>query len=96
MKITYSSNNSGGSWWLKDEDWKRLEDGGWQVDWYKDQEDQLGIREGRFLGALASYAHKDFPTVDMAIAEWEHLTGQWAEDEGCNCCGQPHYFSEGD
>ena len=25
MKIVYSSNNSGGSWWLSDEDWKNLE-----------------------------------------------------------------------
>jgi hypothetical protein len=32
-KVTYSSNNSGGSWWLKDEDWQKLEDAGWYVVW---------------------------------------------------------------
>ena len=31
MEIEYSSNNSGGSWWLKDEDWKALEAAGWWV-----------------------------------------------------------------
>lgn len=25
MLIRYSSNNSGGSWWLTDEDWHKLE-----------------------------------------------------------------------
>lgn len=33
MKVTYSSNNSGGSWWLSDDDWRRLEAAGWGVEW---------------------------------------------------------------
>jgi hypothetical protein len=33
MIIEYSSNNSGGPWWLKDEDWKALEAAGWHVMW---------------------------------------------------------------
>lgn len=33
MKVKYSSNNSGGSWWLSDEDWRALEAAGWQVEW---------------------------------------------------------------
>lgn len=33
VKITYSSNNSGGSWWLGDKDWKALEKAGWYVIW---------------------------------------------------------------
>lgn len=33
MIITYSSNNSGGSWWLSDKDWKALEKAGWLVEW---------------------------------------------------------------
>ena len=33
MKITYSSNNSGGGWWLKDADWKALEKAGWYCVW---------------------------------------------------------------
>jgi len=31
--IEYDSNNSGGSFWLKDKDWKALEDAGWHVQW---------------------------------------------------------------
>lgn len=33
MIVEYSSNNSGGSWWLKDKDWLALEKGGWSVKW---------------------------------------------------------------
>ena len=33
MRVEYSSNNSGGGWWLKDEDWKKLEKAGWVVEW---------------------------------------------------------------
>jgi hypothetical protein len=33
MKVAYTSNNSGGNWWLKDEDWKALEKAGWYVEW---------------------------------------------------------------
>lgn len=29
----YSSNNSGGRWWLTDEDWRNLEAAGWKVQW---------------------------------------------------------------
>jgi hypothetical protein len=33
MKVTYKSNNSGGSWWLKDKHWKAMEKAGWFVEW---------------------------------------------------------------
>lgn len=33
MRVEYSSNNSGGSWWLKDKDWVALEKAGWTVIW---------------------------------------------------------------
>ncbi len=33
VKVEYSSNNSGGSWWLKPADWTKLEKAGWQVQW---------------------------------------------------------------
>lgn len=32
--VEYDSNNSGGHWWLKDEDWKALEAAGWKVVWH--------------------------------------------------------------
>lgn len=96
MKVRYKSNNSGGSWWLKDDDWKALEAAGWQVEWSKDEEwkDADGVR---WLGALAAAAvSPDVESVDVAIAEWERVTGQDAGAEGCNCCGSPHSFYEAD
>lgn len=31
--VEYDSNNSGGDWWLSDDDWKALEKAGWKVAW---------------------------------------------------------------
>ncbi len=31
--VEYNPNNSGGHWWLDDEDWKALEKVGWKVAW---------------------------------------------------------------
>lgn len=33
MYVEYRSNNSGGDWWLSDDDWKALERAGWVVRW---------------------------------------------------------------
>ena len=82
MKVTYKSNNSGGNWWLKDEDWKALDAAGWEVEWKKAQ----------WLGALATSASKDFPSIDDAIKEFEAITWQDTTNDGCPCCGQPHIF----
>lgn len=120
MIIEYISNNSGGGWWLKDEDWINLEKAGWNVVWgghlfcksqcswgetyngkqckgnchghrkfesYKDVTD-----EDRWIGALAKEASKEFETMDLAIQEFEKITGQIADEEGCECCGNPHNF----
>lgn len=38
-RIDYSSNNSGGSFWLKDADWRALERAGWIVHWLHDWND---------------------------------------------------------
>lgn len=92
--IEYHSNNSGGSWWLSDEDWKALDEAGWQVDWYADRADDSGLVSGdRFLGGLASSASKQTDDPNAALAEWERLTGQNAADLGCSCCGPPHSFT---
>lgn len=37
LLVQYRSNNSGGGWWLKDQDWLALEQAGWTVYWAKDQ-----------------------------------------------------------
>ena len=94
-EVTYSSNNSGGYWWLHDQDWLNLEAAGWKVDWYKDMDSGALFRtgeEGRWLGALASGATRKGLTLTEAVAEWESITGLSADEAGCRCCGQPHSF----
>ena len=106
VSLEYSSNNSGGSWWLKDEDWIALEKAGWKVEWYADAKEGTLVKKmldnkkkkdkrPRWLGALASKAYKVFPSVSEGLAEWERITGQTCSDEGCNCCGAPHSFNWG-
>ena len=98
MTIEYSSNNSGGGWWLSDENWEALEKAGWIVEWYATKEDPTGIgyEDGRWLGALATVAKREGLSYDEAIEEWENVTGCNASDEGCSCCGPPHSFHESD
>lgn len=31
--VEYNPNNSGGHWWLTDDDWRALEKAGWKVQW---------------------------------------------------------------
>lgn len=98
--VEYSSNNSGGSWWLTDEDWKALEKSGWDVHWAKDTNDGI-LRKGeeRWLGALATSASFTVEAVDMtsafkqAVDSWRTATGANPGAQGCNCCGSPHSFS---
>jgi hypothetical protein len=93
IKLNYNSNNSGGDWWLSDEDWLKLEAAGWTVEWFKEQKDGFLRKGERVLGALASSASKDFESPDAGIEEWQEIIGQDPWEEGCNCCGAPHSFS---
>ena len=96
--IEYDSNNSGGSWWLTDDDWYKLEAAGWEIEWVKDRPAGLFHEEGeeRFLGALAVKAIRRGLSRKMAIAEWEDVLQMDAYEGGCECCGQPHNFYEYD
>ena len=98
MYVEYSSNNSGGRWWLKDEDWKALEAAGWEVAWVKDEPAGTFRRAGedRWLGALATRAVRRGLSLREAATEWEKVTGASATDAGCACCGVPHSFTEYD
>lgn len=91
MYVEYDSNNSGGSFWLSDEDWFALEKAGWEVNWIKNDSYHKG--EERFLGALATSAKREGLSLGDAIAEWERVTGQSSNSLGCSCCGVPHSFS---
>lgn len=99
MKVEYSSNNSGGSWWLSDDDWRALENAGWEVDWFAKETNGYRTvgKDGRWLGGLASRASREGLSLKDAIMEWESVTHQNASALGCSCCGTPHYFTfEGD
>lgn len=56
--LEYASNNSGGSFWLSDEDWKNLAEAGWTVGWIyavKDKytrfgSDEVTVESGRLYG----------------------------------------------
>lgn len=101
MKVQYTSNNSGGNWWLTDEDWFALEKAGWKVEWTKKKTLWENPKSKKYpgkyewLGALAKEASKDFKSIAEAMQEFEEITGQRVSDEGCNCCGAPHTFSWG-
>ena len=121
--VEYSSNNSGGNWWLNDKDWKNLEKAGWLVVWhsksfdYKNgnyQYDKNGLpklknkpdeffcgeldKKGnyRWLRSLARIAFKRFDSITDALKEFEKITGEQVDYNGCNCCGAPHCFSWGE
>jgi hypothetical protein len=80
MYVEYTTNNSGGSWWLSEEDWKALEAAGWKVEWR------------HFLGTSAVRATRQGLKKKEAIDEWKRMTGQNPKDIGCECCGPPHNF----
>lgn len=93
--VRYSSNNSGGSWWLTDDHWKALEAAGWVVNWVAKRK-VLGIQTERWLGALAMEAYKPVPagsSLQDAIDDWRRVTGEDPDALGCSCCGQPHNFT---
>lgn len=71
--IEYDSNNSGGSFWLKDEDWKALEDAGWHVNWvvvterkaYSGPGIYTSARSGRRYGKTWDEATRPFVAGDL-------------------------------
>lgn len=106
VPVEYTTNNSGGSYWLSRKDWEALQEAGWVVlDWdntvytesgnYKP--DENGLPELKCPANLdnAHYAYKNFESIRDALKEFEALTGQDVTSEGCNCCGPPHSFTWG-
>lgn len=86
-KVTYSTNNSGGHWWLKTSDWLALEKAGWTVVWRSDPK-----KAPEYMGTHATEAFKLFENVAQGIDEWESVLGMDSTEPGCDCCGAPHGF----
>ncbi|UOW93054.1 hypothetical protein SEA_CAIB_70 [Gordonia phage CaiB] len=95
--VEYHSNNSGGSFWLTDDDWRALEAAGWKVDWVATSTsgryswNEPGAE--RYMGALATEARRYGVTLEQAIREFDSVTTQNSSDLGCSCCGTPHSFT---
>lgn len=95
--VEYHSNNSGGSFWLTDDDWRALEAAGWKVDWVATSTSgryswgEPGAE--RYMGALATEARRYGVTLEQAIREFDSVTTQNSSDLGCSCCGTPHSFT---
>lgn len=101
--VVYDSNNSGGGWWLSDEDWIALHDAGWRLQAKElDANNRLvwGVDPrnptDRWLGAITTSARKAFASTDEGIAEWRRIVNQDPDEEGCECCGPPHSFMDYD
>jgi len=67
--VRYRSCNSGGDWWLSDDDWKNLEKAGWKVEWYKDEKPKRSCDLCHGTGKIQKYALKDHPWLKDSIGK---------------------------
>ncbi len=80
FRVGMHENNSGGSYWLSQGDYNKLEADGWTV-------------YPRARGIVREYmARSADEASDMARADFSSVASYDADDEGCNCCGQPFWF----
>lgn len=47
-----------------------------------------------FLRSYAYVATKEFSDIELAIEEFQKITGLDYYDQGCPCCGAPHSIWE--
>jgi hypothetical protein len=84
--IEYGTNNSGGSWWLHDKDWIALANNGWEID------TEYLAYDNSLHYARKTYELPEKFALMQAKEDFENATGQYADEEGCPCCGPPHNF----
>lgn len=75
-----SENNSGGRYWMSENDYAGLEMSGWTID-----RSQRSFYKA-FTAASEAIAE------DMGKASFNESTDQYADSEGCICCGRPFRF----
>lgn len=79
--VRLSLNNSGGKWWLKENDELGLKNAGWKVN--------IAHGVGGRHVAHAFLIGADIETALKSFRQATHFTGR---ELGCNCCGVPFSF----
>lgn len=99
MKVKFSENNSGGSWWLGRKDYEALFAAGWR---YQELESTSYCDYSKpFLDRSSDpvpygWRHStvgEFASLREAVESFERATGKDFFEEGCNCCGAPFSIS---
>ena len=85
--VTYTTNNSGGVYPLTTGNWAALQLSGWSVEWTRQARP---VANGATM-TIKAEAMSD--ALERAVEAFESATGQRAREQGCPCCGPPHYFS---
>ena len=76
--LLYSSNNSGGDWWLSDENWKALEDAGWVVHWFHSADtEHEGITHEETAG-FGEHSHAYGPYLLRSVSDGTRWMGALA------------------
>jgi len=94
-RITFSENNSGGTWWLQQEHYDKLFAAGWHPGRTSYNGSVRGAHRIIVLDAIDEGV-ANTTAYNMAVLEWEKLTGENSDDPGCSCCGAPYQFYDWD
>ena len=98
VRVVFNENNSGGSWWLREEQYQKLFDAGWKPGRWRYGDEGKGYGGAVKIIVLDAVDAKlaERQAYDLAITEWEHLTGENHNEVGCTCCGPPYQFYDWD
>lgn len=103
-KYTLDENNSGGRWWLTQEDYVKLFEAGWVYErpeprpegppFHMDY-DKPFLSSNKDDTPYGYRKHTSFVADSMkdAVESFEKATGHDFFAEGCNCCGAPFSLS---
>jgi len=99
-KYELQENNSGGDWWLTEQDYKNLFAAGWKLpkDWDKPSYEGDEPWEPFCGGAPVPHGWRRSTyirasSIGEAIRSFETATGRSFYERGCSCCGAPFAIS---